>query len=277
MFSSSSDLVKFGRAILTYKQLSALDTRQWMKPHSHTARLSLSVGSPWEIWRTKSRISDGRVIDLYTKSGSIGAYNSLLVLIPDYNVSISILAAGSTSSSAIDIATELALQTLIPAIDKVFLHQACNSICGTYTGFSVGRNSSITVAADQYGLVIQSWISRGVDFCAMTRDYSRMTGGGNLTAIRLQTTNFESPSNLDLGENGVRKVAYRAIFETKPIADGTSRQRPRIFDPTAHQWSSVDNAMYGSIAVDDFLVHLNCNGSAVAIEPRGGRETLYLN
>ncbi|RKU44012.1 hypothetical protein DL546_007308, partial [Coniochaeta pulveracea] len=69
LYSSSLDLARFSQAVLQNRQLSPAITRRWMKPTSHTASLSLSIGSPWEIHRTRSNITDGRVIDLYTKSG----------------------------------------------------------------------------------------------------------------------------------------------------------------------------------------------------------------
>ncbi|KAH6887040.1 putative penicillin-binding protein [Thelonectria olida] len=277
MFSSSRDLAKFGRAILAHKLLPAIETRRWMKPHSHTASLIFSVGSPWEIWRTKSGITSGRTIDLYTKSGSIGAYNSHLILIPDYGVSVAVLAAGSSSSLAINAATEVALQAIIPTLEKVSRDQACKALCGTYRA---AHNSSLTISADRHGLVVSRWISRGLDYRAVAQEYAESTGGGRLSAIRLQKTNLESPSGAKHKENGVQRVAYRAIFDTNGGASDFAQplsKKSRIFDPTAHQWSSVDNPMYGEIASDDFLLHLDQSGSAVAVEPRISRELLYRN
>lgn len=72
MYSSASDLAKFGRDILRSVQLSPSVTRRWMKPLAHTSELTLSVGAPWEILRIKSNISTGHSIDLYTKGGSLG-------------------------------------------------------------------------------------------------------------------------------------------------------------------------------------------------------------
>jgi hypothetical protein len=275
MFSSSGDLAKFGRAILAHKLLPAIETRRWMKPQAHTSSLVLSVGSPWEIWRTKSHITSGRTIDLYTKSGSLGVYNSYLILIPDYGVSVSVLAAGSSSSLAIDAASEIALQALIPTLEKISLHQACKAVCGTYRA---AHNSSLTISTDKDGLIISRWISRGLDYRAMAQQYAEQTGGGRISAIRLQVTNLESPSGAKYGVNGVRRVAYRAIFDTNGGESNFAQplsKRSRIFDPAAHQWSAVDNPMYGEIASDDFLLHFDQNGRAIAVEPRVAREFLY--
>lgn len=275
MFSSSRDLAAFGRAILANKQLSALDTRRWMKPNSHTSSLVFSVGSPWEIWRAKTNITEGRVVDLYVKSGSIGNYNSLLILVPDYGVTVSILTAGSSSGSPITIAAELVMQKLLPALEMTSLHQACKKLCGTYTAADPKQNSSLVIVADDKnpGLLIRRWISHGVDLYATAQAFADETGGGQLTAIRLQHTNLESTSwgKKRHHARNTRVSTYRAIFETHN-AD-VAHTGPRIFDPDAHQWSTIDSLMYGEVAADDFVFYLDHQGFATAIEPRVLRET----
>lgn len=167
LYSSSDDLARFGRSILLNKQLSALDTRTWMKPKSHTSSLFFSVGSPWEIWRTRSQVTSGRVVDLYVKSGSVGQYHSQLVLMPDYGVTLSILVAGSSSGTVANIATEMLLQSLIPTLETITVAEACDKLCGTYGSLHPDLNSSITIAADTAGLYLDRWINRGVDIKAV--------------------------------------------------------------------------------------------------------------
>jgi len=58
-----------------------------------------------------SNITTGHTIDLYTKSGSIGLYSSLLTLIPDYQVTVAILTAGP-EDSVIETAAEIAAKHL---------------------------------------------------------------------------------------------------------------------------------------------------------------------
>lgn len=274
MFSSSHDLAKFGRAILSHQLLPAIETRRWMKPHSHTSNLFLSVGSPWEIWRTKSRITSGRTIDLYTKSGSLGVYNSHLILIPDYGVSISVLAAGSSSGLAVNAIAEITLQAFIPVLETISREQACVAVCGTYRA-SPGHNSSITISTDAEGLVITHWISRGLDFRAMAQEYAEQTGGGTISAFRLQKTNLESTPN----QEGVRRVSYRVIFDTNSVAthfpSPFSKKRPLIFEPSVRTWSSMDSLMYGEIAMDDLVFRLDRGGTVTAVEPRALRDTLH--
>ncbi|KAI0525461.1 putative penicillin-binding protein [Xylaria bambusicola] len=271
IYSSSDNLARLGRSILKNKQLSALDTRKWMKPTSHTSSPFFSVGSPWEIWRTRSRITNGRVVDLYTKSGSVGQYDSQLMLLPDYGVTLSILVAGSSSGSVITVATEMVLQSLIPVLEDITIGEACSNLCGTYESSQPGTNSSITVAADPVGLYLDRWINRGVDIKAVAQAYAAQTGSPPIDSARLQATNLQdkSPTNHNTQRN--QRVAYRVVFDT--TSENSSRPH-RILDPGAHQWSAIDSIMYGEISVDDFVVHLDANGTAVMIEPRVVRDKL---
>lgn len=272
MYSSSSDLAKFGRDILLNRQLSPLATRRWMKPGSHTSSLSLSVGSPWEIVRTKSQISHGRTIDLYTKSGSIGQYNSLLVISPDYGVALSIMVAGSSSAAVVEVASEIVLQSLIPALENQTLYEACKALCGTYESSDRSKNSSLTVAGDKTGLHVERWINHGVDYLAVIQAYASQTGSSPIK-VSLQATNLADLPTGQGNDVGSHQVAYRAIFE-QDTSEPTGQHR--IMDPSASLWSSIDTPMYGEIAVDDFVVHFDHSGIAFAIEPRVMRETLYM-
>ncbi|KAL3954280.1 hypothetical protein ACCO45_012236 [Purpureocillium lilacinum] len=162
LYSSSHDLAVFGRALLTSKQLSRLATRHWMKPHSHTASPSASVGAPWEIARTRSRVTSGYAVDLYTKSGSDGQYNALLVLVPEFQVVVSLLAAGPDSGPVVTAAAETVLQALLPALDGV-------------------------------RLLVTQWISNGVDVRQVAQAYADATKGGVIESIRLYPTGLYAP------------------------------------------------------------------------------------
>jgi hypothetical protein len=242
-----------------------------MKPESHTSSLSFSVGSPWEIWRTQTQITRGRVIDLYTKSGSVGQYSSMLILAPDYGVVLSILVAGPSSSAAVTITTEMVLQSLVPILEDVSRNEACRNLCGTFGSAQPSLNSSIVIAADADGLYLERWINRGVDIMAAAQAYAAETGGPPIKSIRLQATNLQESSNASHIAWGARRVAYRAIFDT---SNQDTSGPPRIMDQNSSWWSSVDSIVYGEIGIDDFVVHFDANGAAIMIEPRAVRDTL---
>lgn len=242
-----------------------------MKPTSHTSSPFFSVGSPWEIWRTRSQITSGRVVDLYTKSGSVGQYTSQLILLPDYGVALSVLVAGSSSGPVVTIGTEMVLQSLIPMLEDVTISEACGKLCGTYESSQPNMNSSVTIVADATGLYLDRWINRGVDIKAVAEAFAAGTGSPPVRSLRLQATNLREPSVVDHKTRSVRRAAYRVIFDT---TSEDLNGPPRILDPNAHQWGSTDSPFYGKIAVDDFVVHLDANGTATMVEPRVLRDIL---
>ncbi|KND89505.1 hypothetical protein TOPH_05786 [Tolypocladium ophioglossoides CBS 100239] len=263
LYSSSHDLATFGRALLTGKKLGALATRRWMKPLSHTASASAAVGAPWEITRTRSRVTGGYAVDLYTKSGSDGQYNSLLILMPDFQVAVALLAAGPHAGPVLEAAVETALQALLPVLDTASQSQACQAFCGRYAPADAAANSSLVLAVDDKGpgLLVTQWISRGADVRGAAQAYADATDGGVIESIRLYPTGLRAPG----------EAAFRAILQTLPV--GYDASVPRIMDPGVHQWSAVDQLMYGEVAVDDFVFRLDGQGRAVAVEPRVLRQT----
>ncbi|KAF2211049.1 hypothetical protein CERZMDRAFT_44215, partial [Cercospora zeae-maydis SCOH1-5] len=90
ILSTLNDLNKLGISILNHTLLSAEATRKWMKPVTHTASLTYSIGAPWEIVRYVSP-SSGKVIDIYTKLGDSGSYSAMLGLIPEFNAGFTYL------------------------------------------------------------------------------------------------------------------------------------------------------------------------------------------
>ena len=63
ILSSINDLNKLGLAIANSTLLDAVATREWMKPHAHTASLTVSFGAPWEIVRYVNP-NTGKVTDI---------------------------------------------------------------------------------------------------------------------------------------------------------------------------------------------------------------------
>lgn len=238
-----------------------------MKPSTHTASLRFSVGAPWEIYRTQSGITTGRVIDLYTKSGSVGQYNSLIALIPDYGVVLTVLTAGP-DNGAIETVPDVVLQAVLPVLEEMSKTDECLRLCGTFeeTSQSSSKSSVIIIARDQEpGLVITKWTSNGVDVLAAASDYALSTGSGAVIAVRLYSTNLSSPSDV---EGNLTVASYRAVFETEDAST-----RPMIFNARYGTWASVDQLMYGGVAVDDFNFLLDGDGIATAVEPHVLRAT----
>jgi hypothetical protein len=244
------------------------------------------VGAPWEIRRTRSNITTGHVIDLYTKSGSVGAYGSLLILIPDYNVAVAILTAGP-GEGVVNFVADTVVQTILPTLNDAAKDQALRKFGGTYVS-GTKINSSLTLGVDSGpGLVIEKWISNDTDFLAAAQAYSNATGGGTIKSVRLYPTNLSSQvhanhsselASTNDGTDGttttdMTKVAFRAIFEVLTEKGNASR----IFDTDTTTWDAMDQLTYGNLAVDEFVFFLRGSGDdgeVVAVDPLALRITL---
>jgi hypothetical protein len=227
-----------------------------MKPVAHTSGLTLSVGAPWEIWRTRSNISTGHTVDLYIKGGSIGLYNSLLVLIPDYQVAIAILGAGPVGS-VINTVAEMVVQILVPVLHQSAREEATKNLVGHYIA-DANLNSSTLLRADDLGIVVERWISNGSNLLDLVEMYSQITGGGHVRSLRLYPTDL-----VDQIDSGTR-VGYRILFDV----GASERPVRRVFDHSFGAWGQVDQTTYGRTGVDDVVVEFDREGNAVSIEPR---------
>lgn len=267
LFSSIRDLSQFGKAILGNKQLSSMETHRWMKPQAHTASRSISVGAPWEILRTSTGTTSGRSLDLYTKGGVIGLYSSMLILIPDFNVVISILGAGSDAALAVTMATETTLQKFLPELERTAREQARRNFGGDYVSANISTNSTLTIAVEDNvpGLVLKKWISNGADvmlaFSLFAQGLGRQLQRIALYPMDLATKNSTCAT----------KQSYRAIIET--VDPHYDAKVPRVIDVNAIQWTMFDAFRYGGISIDDFVFHIDAKGVARGVEPRVLRET----
>ena len=254
LLSTSSDVAKFGINILNSTLLESDQTRKWLKPVSHTARLQYSVGRPWEIIRYSH--PSGHVTDMYTKLGDSGAYSSLMVLIPDYGAGFSILSASTlqTRAEILSVIAETIADSLLPALQAQAGVEAEHNYVGTYTSTVHGLNSSLTLIHNQTessppGLIISSWISNGTD---MT---TRFSGAFGPAPWRLL------PSIAD-PKNG--KAAFLLVSNT----DAPSLQSPGLFSGTFidfQDWVNVGSLTYGDIGVGSFVFDIGKRGKATAV------------
>lgn len=222
------------------------------------------MGAPWEIERVTRNTSDNEVIDLYTKAGSTGIYNSLLVLIPDYEVAFTVLTAGNVFTLA-DMLSEMIAETFLPVIYLVSKEEAAVAFGGVYE--SPGANSSLSLIVDDGpGLFISNWTSDGTDFLSVYQEI----GYGKVEA-RIYPTGLKSSV---MSGNSTAEVSYRGIFQSaqESVPDPKSRNRHRrIFNSDCATWMGVDAVVYGHNAIDDFVFQLDRHGKALSVEPRALR------
>lgn len=263
MYSSLGDLQAFGEAILTNKLLSPMETRKWMKPASSTSSWGYMVGHPWEILRSDNITSDGRLIDVYTKSGDLGLYHALTGLVPDYDLVITVIMAGAEASSgyASAIAFSAIIKSLLPAIEAAGREQAKSSYVGEYTEQST--NSSITFTMDGGpGLLISEWTVRGFNVL-------KNIGGYSWATLETGKVNSEPPVSARVYPTNLQsegQAAWRAVFDSTNSTVNAALDSQLFFkDGSCQTWSSQDRQTYDFLSLDEF-VFVQSEGEAKTVK-----------
>ncbi|OTB06406.1 hypothetical protein M426DRAFT_318815 [Hypoxylon sp. CI-4A] len=271
MYSSASDLSRLGRAILRHKLLPPAQTRRWLKPVALTSDLREGVSSPWGIRRIPLADDGSRVVDAYSKAGSINVYMSLLVLLPDYDVGVSALLAGGWPGNANWAMADAIGSVLLPALEDAARAQAAANYAGTYTRTSDEEssiNSTLVLTTDpaKPGLGVDRWISNGTDMVPVAVRY---TLNYNVTApsVRLYPTGLESQP--DAGD-GSRKVAFKAVVENLDVTDHGAD----MFSTNCGTWVSQTAAVYADMPLDQFVFTVGADGRAVGVTPLALRAML---
>ncbi|RGP73957.1 beta-lactamase 2 [Fusarium sporotrichioides] len=246
IYSSVADLRRIGLSILAYEMLSPSQTRRWMKPLAFTADPNLAVGAPWEIARVPSTTKRSNWV--YTKGGDLGAYKSLMALLPDWGVGLTVLAAGSDAPGVVNAVSSLIASELVPSLEQAAKRQASSTFNGHYGD---GKNNmTVTVQKGLPGLGVTSLFVKEHDMLDSIRLMvsGSPTGPGNVS-MRLYPTGLQERT-----EGGIRHEGWRAVYE---IIDDSS--------PSSHycaSWFGVDSVTYGGVSVDEFIISLSRDGTA---------------
>lgn len=250
-------MLTFGTAILSNSL--PIDTKSWLKPHAFTTSSGYSVGAPWEILSSTNLLPSGTPVDIYSKSGDLGLYSNVLLLVPNYDLTISILTAGEASEQFMFPAkvTSPVISALIPALEQANKDAAGLAFAGTYT--DPETNSTVTLSVDDGpGLSLTDLKVRGVPVLPNIPNYS--------TSITLGKTHNVSariyPTNIQEGETW----SWRAVYKNHDEADVDA---DLFFSQGGCQtWGLMDRNTYNYLAFDDFIFVVGEDGAAKSISPR---------
>ncbi|KAM0186358.1 hypothetical protein ACHAPI_011711 [Fusarium lateritium] len=252
IYSSVSDMLLLADGILSHKFLTPAQTRKWMKPEANTASWGYQVGGPWEILKSDNITSDGRLIDIYTKSGDLGLYHSQTVLIPDYDIVISIMSGGFEASANAYVTGNIlstVIQNLLPAIEKVGRDDAKAAFAGDYEDKET--NSSISFQSDSGpGLKIKSWQVRGFDVLNNIGNFNfnALESGASTETPYIDARMY--PSNL--AKKG--QTAWRAVFDKTNSTEDAGYDSTLFFkDGSCQTWFQQDRMVYDYLPLDLFV------------------------
>ncbi|KAF9880293.1 beta-lactamase [Colletotrichum karsti] len=257
IYTNTRDMLTFGTAILSNNL--TIDTSSWLKPRAFTTSSGYSVGAPWEILTSTTLLPSGVPISIYTKSGDLGLYSNLLLLVPDYDLTISILTAGPASTQFMFPARVISpvISALIPALEQANKDAAKTAFAGTYT--DPETNSTVTLSIDDGpGLSLTDLKIRGVPVLPNIPNYSTSITPGKTYNVSARLY----PTNIKEGE----KWSWRAVYKNHNETDIDDD----LFYPQGGclTWGLIDRNTYNYLAFDDFVVTVGEDEVAKSISPR---------
>ncbi|KAF2973099.1 hypothetical protein GQX73_g677 [Xylaria multiplex] len=263
IYSSTSDMVKAGQAILQSTLMSPAQTRRWLKPLIQTGYLSTAVGAPWEI--RYLTLSNERMTQLYTKQGDESSYHAALVLSPEHDLGWIVLTAGAPNAGATGVR-----ETLMNSFGNLFLpvaeQQAKNEAISNFSGSFVDQatNSSVIVQAGSSnapGMLVTSLISRGAQVVGPESPLIQLYGAGQYA--RLYPSNLRATSMSSNGSGTyVSRLGFRATYFN-------ATQPGQVHDPCLSTWTAIGAPTYGQAALDDWVFHIGEDGQAKSLEVAG--------
>jgi len=221
-----------------------------------------AIGMPWEIFRPTVLPLETRPVDLYTKSGNFPGYAAQLVVIPEYEISIVLLAAGENSYEVVDYLLDLVSPAAVLRAEAVAKATAKATYTGTFNAESgnISDAQMVLVIDKGPGVKISTWTNLGVD---MLQTFASVM-------FELETSDNLDARLYPIGENDM----WRVVFEN---ISPRHNDRP-VTGPACRNWMAVDNFRYGMLPVDEFRFTLEDSQDgtlrATALEAIGLRSVM---
>lgn len=258
LWSTPNDLLKFLQSILSNKLLGPRETRQWLHPRVHLPSLQQSVGDSWEILRPAGLdVKTSRPIDIFTKTGGVTGYAAYIAVIPEYDISLTINAAGGQVNDAVSTLFPLIMKPLVAYADKLAQEQMAEGYAGVYRSIASDATNKLTLALDDGpGLAITDFVMNGVLVL-----HSLAT---------MQNTPYESfsarlyPSDAD--SLGTENEVWRILVDRKD-------KRKEFAELQCMSWNRGDAFRYITESLDTVVFTKNAYG-AVSVELLGWRAKL---
>jgi hypothetical protein len=266
MNSNTEDMLAFMTAIMKNKLLSPNRTRRWFRPASFTSSWSATVGAPFEMYRLDGVTPDKRIIDIFTKGGDIIDYHTIIAMIPEFGVSLSIMVAGpETAGMFPQLLLSDTLRALIPAMDQAAREEARERFVGEYVDETT--NSRLVVSQDRgAGLVLTNWVMRGFEVLPNLEKYDLLHPNKPDTEAK-----FSSARLYPAGLENEKRASWRASLplltdaEARLIEDKAAWRDAHCFG-----WLTSDRKTYNYVGLDHFdFVFGEGGGDGTAIRARG--------
>jgi hypothetical protein len=214
---------------------------------------------PWEIFRSTSLTPQPRPVDFYTKSGEVEVYAAYAVVIPEYNVAATILAAGPQSYDISVLLLDNVAAKLVPTLDSLARTQAQEKYAGRYVSSNSSNDAALTLTVDDGpGLKISEWKNLGKD---MLLAFETVLFQGPQTNGTLILDTRIYPSGID--------NRWRVQFEKV-----TGQKDWTLSSTSCDTWAKVDQFRYARKPVDEVEFVVGKDGIIHGMELPGLRAAL---
>ncbi len=164
LYSSSADMSKFLRYVLTHYNAIATGIN-WLFPASWGGSTESFYGMPWEIFRTDRILEDSRrPVTFATKGGGLPGYVTLISVLPEYGLGVTVLVAFQDTPEILNEVQNLVTTSLVRAAEAFIWQDVEKVYDGTYTALDKHLNSTLELASSpSTGLIVNTFISNSTD------------------------------------------------------------------------------------------------------------------
>lgn len=204
----------------------------------------------------------------FNKAGQIGKYGTVLSMIPELGIGLSIAAAGDFHANINMALADTLANASIPPLLRAARDVANRTYGGWYRHRTLNSSLLVTIHPVNPGLEIGSWTSNGTDMLLAATSLTNAIPARLLPSV--DASGIMYPTGLeDVLPGGGRRVSFKAVFE-----DLAQPQQAGPYTTDCATWISLSGTMYASQPLDQFLFELGSGGEVLGVYNPALRVTL---
>nr|A0A3G1DJI3.1 RecName: Full=Probable hydrolase M10; AltName: Full=Squalestatin S1 biosynthesis cluster protein M10; Flags: Precursor [Phoma sp. MF5453]AMY15067.1 hydrolase [Phoma sp. MF5453] len=271
LYSTPRDISTLLRWTLNESPSSLLN---WFAPGFYAVGSHSLIGMPWNIFRTTAPLSiPNRPTTFNTVVGTLGPYTSVVVVMPEYDLAVSLMMNGALGHPH-DILAKVTFP-LVRAADKIALEKVRDNYAGTYKAEPRQKiNSSITLSVSpDHGLYISELISNGSSILpVMERLASSKSGGGSNWIFQAVPTFLETKRRRTPHDRVVVNEEWRWTYVLdKPPGEGWNDWCLSSFDPVTYAGEPLTKMVFQKDAKSGRVLSVALSGYNITL-PKGVQE-----
>ncbi|KAK5958735.1 hypothetical protein OHC33_000578 [Knufia fluminis] len=224
LYSSSSEMSVWLRYVMSTFNAQATGVN-WFNPLSFSSGLDTYYGMPWEILRARTNevipdtSSSTRPLTFVTKGGGLPGYTSIVIMVPEYGLGITILVAGN--GKAMDEFREVVTEKMVAFAEEAALKELSERYTGVYSHEKLNSSMHLSVSGPD-GLYVSSWTSNGQDVNAAVNEIY----GADGREIML----YLVPTLLFVDEEKQQGERWRVVPQKRPASSTKGKKGQNIWD-----------------------------------------------